>query len=98
MPHTLPYLPPRKAVFHYFPVGATLVQQQQPSPRLSAGHLLVGGGALGKRNGSIDQRRLEGALLEDGRESLEQRGRCGRIALAGVDPEQPALIVIEVQK
>jgi hypothetical protein len=41
---------------------------------------------------------LEDAILKERGERFEHGGRCRRIALARVHPEQPAFIVIEVQK
>jgi len=62
------------------------------------GHLLVGHTSVGERNHPIDHGRLEGAIVEEGCERLEQSRRCGRIALARVDPNSPALMMIEVNK
>jgi hypothetical protein len=41
---------------------------------------------------------LEDTALKERREGFEHGGWCRSIALARVDPEQPAFIVIEVEK
>ena len=75
-----------------------LRHQDKPASCFSTGHLLVGRTSVGEWNHPIDHGRLEGAIVEEGCERLEQGRRCGRIALARVDPEQPALMMIEVNK
>ena len=76
----------------------TLRHQNKPASCFSTGHLLVGRTSVGERNHPIDHGRPEGTIVEEGCERLEQDRRCGRIALARVDPEQPALMMIEVNK
>src|SRR6266850_785479 len=79
-------------------VQPALRHQNKPASHFSTGHLLVGRTSVGKRNRPIDHRRLEGAMVEERCECLEQGRRCRRIAVPRVGPEQPALIMIEVNK
>src|SRR4030095_11155317 len=69
-----------------------------PASHIPLGHLLVCHTSVGERNHPIDHGRLEGALVEERCECVEQGRRCSRIAVSRVGTEQPALIMIEVNK
>jgi hypothetical protein len=71
--------------------------RQDEAPLCSSGDLAVSVGSLRERDDVIDHRSLERALLENWSKRLEQRRRGHGVALARVDAEQLALVVIEVE-
>ena len=76
---------------------ATSRRQDKPAPRFASGDLLVGGSSLREGDDAVDLGCLECALLEHGRQRLEQRPRGDCIAVARVHAEQTALVVVEVE-
>jgi hypothetical protein len=72
-----------------------LRHQDEPPLGFASGDLVVGGRSLREGDDTIDHRSLERAFLEEGSERLEQSRGSDRVAMARVNPEQPALVVLE---